>query len=146
MKILCVDDDFLTLQVTADLLRELGHEVVESTDGKSALNLTEQEEEAIDLLVTDILMPDMDGPTLASCARMSVPGLPVIYITGLPVQPGGEDPVVKKPCSLGALSNAISLAGTRRTPAPSDADILRQLERLRSLRRPCNRLARAAFS
>ncbi|KRB86483.1 hypothetical protein ASE00_07230 [Sphingomonas sp. Root710] len=146
MKILCVDDDFLTLQVTADLLRELGHHVLESTDGRSALDLTRQAAPPIDLLITDILMPDMDGTTLASKARMSMPGLPVVYMTGLPVKPGGEDPVVAKPCSLGALSDAILIAGTRPSLPPSDDDIWRQLVRLRSLRRPGNRPPAARFS
>lgn len=111
MRILCVDDDGLVLAVTADLLRELGHDVIEAGGGEAAQAIAATT--PIDLLVTDIHMPGgPDGLQLAEYARTRRPGLPVIYFSGLAhVVPHGVDGVVlSKPCSLGQLEQAIGEA------------------------------------
>ena len=111
MRILCVDDDGLVLAVTADLLRELGHDVIEAAGGTAAQIIANTT--PIDMLVTDIHMPGgPDGLQLAEYARSRTPGLPVIYFSGLAhVVPRDVDGVVlSKPCSLGQLEQAIGEA------------------------------------
>lgn len=112
MRILCVDDDGLVLAVTADLLRELGHDVIEAGGGGDAAQIIAAVT-PIDMLVTDIHMPGgPDGLQLAEYARKQRPGLPVIYFSGLahvvPRDVAGV--VLSKPCSLGQLQQAIGAA------------------------------------
>lgn len=109
MRILCVDDDGLILSITADLLRMLGHDVVEAVGGRRAVSRIGDDDD-FDLLVTDIHMPGgPDGRDLASLARRSRPDLPVIYFSGIdqmtPARSG--DRVLRKPCTLGELQQAI---------------------------------------
>lgn len=109
MRILCVDDDDLVLSVIADLLRSLGHEVVEANDGEVAAQAIKAVP-PIDVLVTDIHMPGgLGGLELADHARRHRPGLGVIYFSGLahviPLDVRGT--VLHKPCSLGELETAL---------------------------------------
>jgi len=133
MNILCVDDDPLTLAVTGDLLRELGHSVLEASSGKVALAHLLADGSQIDLLVTDVLMPDMDGTTLVARAQRALPGLPAIYTTGLPFRTGDGRPVVTKPCSLGTLSDGIAQATRPDGLAPA-ARIIRAKDRSGTVR------------
>ena len=109
MRILCVDDDRLVLAVTADLLRALGHDVIEAAGGSEAVQAIERDD-PFDMIVTDIHMPgDLSGPELAEMGRARHPGLPVVFFSGLshvvPVDVGSI--VLRKPCSLGELQQAI---------------------------------------
>jgi CheY-like chemotaxis protein len=79
--ILLVDDDADVRAVTAESLRELGHDVIEGTDGPDALaRLAEHDEVA--LLLVDWSMPGMDGVEVARRARLLRPGLAVLLSTG----------------------------------------------------------------
>lgn len=112
MRILCVDDDRLVLAVTADLLRELGHDVLEADDADDAVQILDTRDD-IDLLVTDIHMPGgLDGLALALHARRRRPGLPVVYFSGLShvVPPDIDGQVLRKPCTLGELEQAVEAA------------------------------------
>ena len=112
MRILCVDDDAVVLAVTADLLRSLGHEVIEASGGAIAAQCVA--DPSIDVLVTDIHMPGgPDGLQLADYAQRIRPGLRVIYFSGLPyiVPQGASSSVLRKPCSLGELQHALAEVG-----------------------------------
>ena len=80
MLVLIVEDDALLLTTTADILRDAGHEVIEASDGSDALQQVENT--AVDLLLTDIRMPGIDGWALAERFRERRPDLPVVYATG----------------------------------------------------------------
>ena len=67
--------------MTVDALRELGYTVVQASDGKEALRQLELQPR-VDLMFTDIVMPDMTGRELADQARKSRPDLKVLYTTG----------------------------------------------------------------
>lgn len=119
MRILCVDDDGLVLAVTADLIRALDHEVVEAIGGENAVAAIDREG-PFDLLVTDVHMPGgIGGHELADHARVIRPEMPVIYFSGIDqvAQKRSGDQVLRKPCTLGELQQAIDTASERIPPA-----------------------------
>ncbi len=79
--ILLVDDDPSVRETTAELLRTFGYAVIEAGGGRPALECLRAEPE-IALLLTDVVMPDMNGPALAEAARAMRPHLPVVFISG----------------------------------------------------------------
>jgi PAS domain S-box-containing protein len=81
LKILLVDDDFLVRANTALMISDLGHTVIEASSGKSALEIL-QRDTRIELVVTDYLMPGMNGLDLANVIRGTAPKLPIILTTG----------------------------------------------------------------
>jgi PAS domain S-box-containing protein len=79
--ILVVEDEDRIREITIEALRELGYTVVHAASAKQALQILESRPE-IDLLFTDIVMPDMNGRRLAEAALKLHPGLKVLYTTG----------------------------------------------------------------
>jgi CheY-like chemotaxis protein len=80
-RILVVDDDEDVLDLAVLVLEEHGLEIVQAKSGAEALAVLEQDRR-IDLLFTDVMMPGMDGFTLAERARAARPDLKVLYTTG----------------------------------------------------------------
>ncbi|EYD75570.1 hypothetical protein Rumeso_02916 [Rubellimicrobium mesophilum DSM 19309] len=80
-KVLLVDDEDLVRLGTAEMLRDLGYVVAEANGGAAALELL-RGGLAPDLLVSDYLMPGMNGADLATAVRHLRPSLPVLLITG----------------------------------------------------------------
>ncbi|MFL6844695.1 MAG: PAS domain-containing protein [Allosphingosinicella sp.] len=96
--VLLVDDEELVRLGTADLLQDLGYQVVQAASGPEALRALR--DGGVDLLVTDYLMPAMSGVELAHEARRLHPGLPVLLVTGysdIAEGPGTELPRLTKP-------------------------------------------------
>jgi PAS domain S-box-containing protein len=81
LSVLVVDDDSLVMTSTTLLLEDLGHRVINATSGARALALFEQGE-VIDLMITDMAMPQMSGAQLAHAVRLLKPDLPIILATG----------------------------------------------------------------
>ncbi|WP_223512402.1 PAS domain-containing sensor histidine kinase [Pseudomonas sp. GL-B-19] len=79
--VLVVDDDSLVLTSTGLLLEDLGHRVIAAMSGAKALELFESEQN-IDLVITDMAMPHMNGAQLAQAIRLKKPDLPIILATG----------------------------------------------------------------
>ena len=79
--ILVVEDEQRVRHLTCDTLRELGYTVVQASDGAAALEQLKVQPR-IDLLFTDIVMPEMNGRELADRARIMKPGLRVLFTTG----------------------------------------------------------------
>lgn len=78
-KILVVDDNELLCRLTCDILRTEGYRAVPARSGAEALQAFENEE--FDLLVTDFVMPGMNGTELARAIHDRTPGFPVIVMT-----------------------------------------------------------------
>jgi PAS domain S-box-containing protein len=89
-RILLVDDDVLIAMSSADMLADLGHEVVEAYSGKEALALIDGGA-TFDLLITDYSMPGMTGAELAKAARDRMPGLPIVLASGYADLPSGVE-------------------------------------------------------
>jgi CheY-like chemotaxis protein len=80
-KVLLVDDDSAVREVTGAMLRDLGYIVLEAGSGGGAFDLLDRER-LIDLIVVDFAMPGINGAEVARQARMSRPGIPILFITG----------------------------------------------------------------
>ncbi len=105
--VLVVEDEDGVRTLVAEALREQGHRVLQATDGSAALRLL-LSEARVDLLVTDVGLPGLNGGQLAEAARERRPGLPVLFITGYAgdalegrLAPGMQ--VIGKPFALDAL-------------------------------------------
>ncbi len=81
--ILCVDDNEQTLAVRSFLLEIKGYRVVAMTSSQAALDWLETTVPgAVDLLLSDLVMPQMDGAELVRRARMMRPGIPTLIVSG----------------------------------------------------------------
>jgi len=108
-RILLVDDDVLIAMSSADMLSDLGHEVVEAHSGKEALELIDSGA-SFDLMITDYSMPGMTGAELVKAARHRVPELPILLASGYADLPSGvEIDVVRlaKPYSQDQLASVL---------------------------------------
>ncbi len=79
--VLLVEDDFSLLDMFRRTLERAGFDVITATHGVTALSLFR--ENAIDLVITDIVLPHMDGFTLIRKLRDEAPDVPVIAISGM---------------------------------------------------------------
>ena len=81
-RILFVEDEDAVRGVAARLLRARGYEVIEAADGEEALELAQTHAGGIDLMISDVIMPGLDGPTLLKKARPHLGDIPVMFISG----------------------------------------------------------------
>ena len=80
--ILLVEDEDSVRAVASALLRQQGYHVLEASTPRAALTIFEQHARQIDLLLTDVVMPEMSGPALAQRFVGMRPELPVLFISG----------------------------------------------------------------
>ena len=118
--VLLVDDDALISMATCEMLKDLGHRVVEAPSGSKALDIL-RAGTPVDLIVSDEAMPNMRGTQLAVAIRASWPDLPIILATGYAELPKGSElqlPLLRKPYSQQDLAAAIDRAiGAKAPPA-----------------------------
>jgi CheY-like chemotaxis protein len=81
--VLVVDDEPAVCHVTGNMLELHGFSVLYAQSGEQAIRLVDQYQKPIDLLVADIVMPQLSGPQLAQRLRSRRPNLPVLFISGL---------------------------------------------------------------
>ena len=114
--VLLVEDDPDLRELATELLRFLGYEVLVAEGPEHALRLLEGAPR-LDLLLTDVVMPAMDGLALAERVRERRPGLPVLYMSGYSrdvLERRGVDPasvrLLHKPFTARALGDAVRAA------------------------------------
>jgi len=112
-RILVTEDDADVRAYIVQTLLDLGYEVIQAADGQRALAILSSQ--AVDLLLTDVVMPSMSGRALADEARKRLPGLKVLFMTGYSrnaiVHNGRLDPgvsLLQKPFSPGALAHQLN--------------------------------------
>ena len=81
-RILFVEDEAAVRGIAARLLRQRGYEVIEAADGEEALELAELHAGTIDMMISDVIMPGLDGPALLKKARQYLGDAPVLFISG----------------------------------------------------------------
>ncbi len=81
-RILFVEDEAAVRGIAARLLRQRGYEVIEAEDGEQALLLAEEHAGTIDMMISDVIMPGLDGPSLLKKARQYLGDAPVMFISG----------------------------------------------------------------
>jgi signal transduction histidine kinase/ActR/RegA family two-component response regulator len=81
LSVLLIDDEELVRAATAEMIRDLGHSVIEAAGGAEALGRLDRGA-AVDVVVTDYMMPGMDGRELAERIAKTRPEVPVLLITG----------------------------------------------------------------
>jgi PAS domain S-box-containing protein len=112
--ILVVEDDPDVRRLTGLLLRGLGYRVLLASNGREALTLSTTEADTLDLLVADVIMPEMNGIDLAAKLRTLAPHIGVILITGFAEHPivlrathEQFDCIIQKPFNRSRLATAI---------------------------------------
>lgn len=81
-RILLVEDEAGVRSITSKTLKKRGYEVVEAIDGDEALEILEEEAGRFDLMISDVVMPGMDGPTLLKRGREYLGDARVIFMSG----------------------------------------------------------------
>jgi CheY-like chemotaxis protein len=124
--ILLVDDDVFLLTLTAELLSGLGYEVATARNGGEALAVLDHGH-TVDVLVTDVQMPSLNGFELARCAQALRPKLAVLYCTGhaeMIVDEMGPalGPILSKPVPVERLHQEITRV--REAQSPSRDNVL----------------------
>lgn len=80
--LLVVEDDGIVRMLMVEVLEDLGYKVIEAADATSALAILNDPATPLDLLMTDVGLPDMSGQELAGKAREIRPLLPVLFASG----------------------------------------------------------------
>ncbi|MFA7639417.1 MAG: PAS domain-containing protein [Parvibaculum sp.] len=112
--ILLVEDEDAVRTFAARALGTRGYEVLQAESGEVALEVVREHEGRIDLVVSDVVMPNMDGPTMARELKTLLPGIPIIFVSGYAedafaknLDPDQEFHFLPKPFSLKQLAAAV---------------------------------------
>ncbi|SKB71114.1 ATP-binding protein [Sphingopyxis flava] len=111
LNILVVEDDHRVLAATVDAVGELGHKAVACCNPLEAEALVESHG-GFDLILSDVLMPELTGPEMVARLKQRWPLLSVLFVTGFAGDAGdeasfGDHDVLRKPFTLSALDQAI---------------------------------------
>ncbi len=120
MSILVVEDDERVLAATVDAVSELGHTAVACSNPLEAAALVEGHG-GFDLILSDVLMPELTGPEMVAQLKQRWPELSVLFVTGYAgdaseIASFGDHDVLRKPFTLTALDQAIRRCGDTRPP------------------------------
>lgn len=116
-RILVVDDEELVRKLTVQVLERAGYHVVSVGSARRAVELV-TDGEVVDLVVSDVVMPDLTGVELLIELRERQPGLPVVLMTGGSPEPErtagaiglGASAIVYKPYTHAELRDAVEAA------------------------------------
>jgi len=80
--ILLVEDEEAVRRLARRILEGVGYRILEAADGAEALAVAEAWQGELDLVITDVIMPEMSGQELSSRLREDAPGLRILYVSG----------------------------------------------------------------
>jgi signal transduction histidine kinase/DNA-binding response OmpR family regulator len=109
LTVLVCEDDAIIRMDTADMLQDLGHVTIEAENGMKALEIATSRD--VDILLTDVGLPDISGTELARRVRVLKPGLAIIFATGREQVEGfdsdGRVALLKKPYQFDQLERVV---------------------------------------
>jgi CheY-like chemotaxis protein len=109
--LLLVEDDSLLRSLLGPVLRSCGYTVLEAADGREALAVSERHPGAIDLLISDVVMPHVGGRELAARLVAARPQMRVLFLSGYAaeglVPPGVQASFLQKPFASTSLAHKI---------------------------------------
>lgn len=115
ISVLVVDDEEAVRKFVERVLRDAGYTTAVAADGVEAIAVAAKMD-TLDILVTDLMMPEMQGDELARRLRQEGPSLKVLYLTGYSdhlfkekVTLWEDEAFLEKPCSVKGLLQAVSL-------------------------------------
>jgi two-component system cell cycle sensor histidine kinase/response regulator CckA len=113
-RVLVVDDEPTVLIVTSRMLTTAGYVAIQASGAREALRLLELGDPRVDLVITDVVMPETDGRALGRLIAERQPALPVLYMSAYPADDvfhrgsaGPDLPFLRKPFSPEALVAAV---------------------------------------
>src|SRR5574338_355871 len=119
-RILLVEDDPRVRSSTIEALQDLDYDPVACSSGAEAIDMFESQ--PFDLVITDVIMPEMTGPELIKHLKQTHDDFAVLFVTGYVGEGETGDLVgyelLRKPFTVGALANAVALALSRRASEP----------------------------
>ncbi len=109
--VLLVEDEDAVRQFAVAALKSKGYEVLQAGDGVEAIEVMEEHGAKVDIVVSDVIMPEMDGPTLMKELRKTDPKLKFIFVSGYPddafkhnLDPEADFTFLPKPYNLAQLA------------------------------------------
>jgi CheY-like chemotaxis protein len=107
--ILVVEDDTIVRMLIVDVLEELEFKVLEADGSEQALEFLKDSNQHIDLLMTDVGLPVMDGRDLANEARVLRPDLPILFASGYAenIEVPKDMHLIGKPFSIDQLRDKV---------------------------------------
>lgn len=120
MRILVVEDEEMVRGLLRTALEDIGYNVVEARHGLEGLAVYRQT--AVDLIITDLEMPEMDGTAMIKTLRGEQAHVPIIAVSGLPekfsgIQEFGVQYTFQKPFSVQDLLKVVQVLLKGQTPA-----------------------------
>jgi CheY-like chemotaxis protein len=117
LRVLVADDEDQLRSITRRILQHAGFVVASAADGEEALDLIRAREGSFDVVLSDILMPNMDGIELAVRAQSEFPGIHFVFMTGVSdISKDQEraadicDAIISKPFDVSALVDTLRSA------------------------------------
>ena len=122
--ILVVEDEEIVRKLTRQVLEMCGYTVLEATNGKDALAICENHPQRIDLLMTDVVMPEMGGRELAEKVSLSYPQMLVLFTSGY------TDDAIVRHGVISSASSFIQKPFTTEALAQKVKDLFEKIEKL----------------
>jgi CheY-like chemotaxis protein len=119
-RILLVEDDPRVRAATVDALEDLDYQPIACESGADAIKLFDAQ--PFDLVISDVIMPEMTGPELIRILKGKKPEIAVLFVTGYVGEGESEDLIgyelLRKPFTVGALASAVAAALARPVSEP----------------------------
>ncbi len=111
--ILCVEDNLAVRRTTVRILENLGYRLLTAENAEEAIAIVKEHPDSIHLLLTDVIMPGMNGAQLANAIALTHPGIRVLYASGYPADHlqrrglGEEVALLHKPFTRDDLARSV---------------------------------------
>ncbi len=113
-RVLVVEDEDAVRIFATEALKRQGYEVLQAADGIEALEIMEENDYRVDIVVSDVKMPEMDGPTLYKELRAKCPDLKFVFVSGYAddafnhvLEPDADYVFLPKPYTLAQIAETV---------------------------------------